>query len=80
MPPSYLKSCDLSVRSSRIVMRRPGFRKASSRIRFDRTSKLKSVASRTVGSGLKVTFVPRSEVLPITCTFPVGTPCSYRCL
>ena len=80
MPPSYLKSCDLSVRSSRMVMRRPGFRKAISRMRLESTSKLKSVASSTVESGLKVTLVPRSEVVPRTWTFPVGTPFSYRCL
>src|SRR5438105_2899320 len=47
IPPSYLKSWLLSKRSSRIKMRSPGLRNASSRIRLESTSKLKSVASRT---------------------------------
>ena len=74
MPPSYLKSWLLLLRSSRIRMRRPGFRNASSRIRFESTSKLKSVASSTVESGLKVTLVPRRLVVPMLRTFPVGMP------
>ena len=62
------------IRSVRMTTRKPGLRKASSRIRLERMSKLKSIASSTVGSGLKVTLVPRSLVLPIGCTVPVGAP------
>ena len=36
----------------------PAFRKASSRSRCDSVSKLKSVVSKTAGSGLNVIFVP----------------------
>ena len=74
IPPSYLKSWLLSERSSRITTRSPGLRNASSRIRLESTSKLKSVASRTVASGLKVTFVPRSDVVPMDFTGPSGMP------
>ena len=37
-------------------------------------SKLKSVVSKICGSGLKVTFVPRFFVVPVTSIGAVGVP------
>jgi hypothetical protein len=43
----------------------PAFRNASSRSRSDSVSKLYSVISKTVESGLNVTLVPRFSVTPV---------------
>ncbi len=53
-------------RSSSSVMRTPPFRKASSRRRCASVSKLKIVVSKISVSGLKVIFVPRRFVVPVT--------------
>lgn len=42
-------------------------------------SKLNSVVSKTSWSGLKVIFVPRFLVLPVSFRGAVGLPRSYRC-
>src|SRR5262249_5065585 len=47
---------------SSMVMRRPRFRNASSRKRWERTSKLNSVVSKIFSSGVNVTFVPRGPL------------------
>ncbi len=64
IPPLYWNSWDLLVRSSRIVILRPLFRNASSRIRWVRTSKLNSIVSKISSSGLKVILVPVFFGLP----------------
>jgi len=55
-------------------MTMPPLRNASSRRRWASVSKLKTVVSKTCGSGLKVTFVPRRFVVPVTSSSPAGKP------
>ena len=69
MPPENLNSCDLSARSSRIVIASPWFRYESSRNRWVRISKLNSVPLKISGSGLKVTLVPVLSETPIAFRF-----------
>jgi hypothetical protein len=52
----------------------PPFRNASSRSRCASVSKLKTVVSKTSGSGLNVTLVPRRLVVPVISSSPVGVP------
>ena len=74
MPPSYRKRWLLPSRSSSIVIETPAFRNASSRSRCDSVSKLNSVISKTVVSGLNVIFVPRFSVVPVTSSAAEGVP------
>ena len=57
-----------------MVMTMPPLRKASSRSRCASVSKLDLVLSKIWASGLKVTFVPRFCVVPVTSSGPVGVP------
>ena len=57
----------------------PLFKKANSRIRAAIISKLYSVASKIVASGLKVTSVPVSFDSPTTLTSYKGFPIEYSC-
>ena len=50
----------------------PALRKASSRSRWARTSKLNSVVSKICASGLKVILVPRRSVTPVLCSGACG--------
>ncbi len=74
MPSLKRNSCFLPVRSSSMVMRSPGFRKASSRRRPESVSKVNSFASKSGKSGRKVTRVPRRWVSPMGVTLPEGWP------
>src|SRR5262249_53102483 len=66
IPPSYRNTWDFWSRSSSMVICSPRLRKASSRRRCERTSKLKEVVSKISGSGLKVIFVPRWLVIAVS--------------
>ena len=55
-------------------------RKASSRRRAERISKLNSVVWKIVPSGLKVIIVPDLSEFPIISTAVTGFPFSYSCL
>ncbi len=74
IPSLNRNSCFFPVRSSSIVILSPAFRNASSRSRPESVSKLYSVTSKIVVSGLKVTFVPRRWVSPTIVTLPAGFP------
>ena len=52
----------------------PALRNASSRRRWARMSKLKSVVSKICVSGLNVTLVPRRSVTPVMFSGAWGTP------
>jgi len=58
----------------------PALRNASSRRRPESVSKLNSVVSKTSGSGLNVTLVPRFSVTPVMYRSPCGPPRAYRCV
>ena len=58
----------------------PALRNASSRSRCASVSKLNSVVSKICASGLKVTFVPRFLVVPVTARSACGLPRSYDLL
>ena len=77
MPPSKLKSCDLSARSSRIEIVRPRFRYESSLSRWVRISNENSVPLKTSGSGLNVIFVPVFFDSPIASRTVAGSPRRY---
>jgi hypothetical protein len=66
IPPLYWKSCDLSLRSSRIEILRPAFRNDNSRNLCERMSKENSVSVKISVSGLKVIFVPVLRDFPVT--------------
>ncbi|KYF81548.1 hypothetical protein BE17_31475 [Sorangium cellulosum] len=58
-------------------MTSPAFRKASSRRRLARMSKLNSTVLKMTGSGLKEIFVPVLSVTPIALSGAFGTPRAY---
>jgi len=75
MPSLYRKVSVFSSRSSVSTISTPGFKNASSRKRFARTSNLNSVVIvKMSGSGLKVMSVPVPRDLPTTVSFCVVTP------
>src|SRR3990170_3306322 len=74
IPPLYRSSCFFWLLSSSIVMRTPLFKKASSRRRWERISKLKSRLSKIFESGRKVIRVPLSFDLPTSLSGPWGSP------
>src|SRR6184192_2165629 len=87
IPPLYLNSTDLAspvlgsvVRSSVSVIWRPLFRKASSRRRWARVSKLYSVTVKMLLSGRKWTLVPvLIFAAPVFFSLLVGSPLEYVC-
>ena len=74
MPPSYLKLCSLSLRSSFTCISSVELRNASSRSLLERVSKLYWVVSNISLSGVNVIFVPVFVVVPVSWTLVVGLP------
>src|SRR5258708_19540528 len=84
IPPLYLNSRRLAspvlasvCRSSVSVICRPLFRKANSRRRWARVSKLYSETVKISLSGRKWIFVPRFLVVPVLRSLPCGSPLEY---